>query len=517
MVIHELPIKSGITLNLMHIYALSIVMSSTQEELISTLECIDNINDDDIMEICEKKTLDEMKLKAFQIYKQTILSIYDAYYATDAIRYSKKRFFDAMSKHLQLDEQEREMLNNAIEQKNHCKSIHYIKKKLPSKYNSIFDYIDNVEMIESVGFKWNDYENFVKLSHEILKYDVLNLVNIINYKTYIKLNGNYNHKKLSFALDFARKLNKKVRLGPCLFYGDTPQWINKLKYNEKNKYFIYNLLSVYIYDISQFIKKYEDCFNINIVETIELIREPLNTLHEYIYVDGFATRRYIYWDSLRKRKRMKNRNTSPGWFRFLDIDDVCKLCTIVRHNLPNIKIMLNECKLENRNKARVFIEDIIKPIQAYEKENNIKLLDIVGTQCHCSMHVIPEDFRYMFETLSKTGIPVEITEFDVFVQPDMFNACSIRDLHMYKSAYMDDLYDVIIKNYQKFNIAGFTIWSINDTMNDMVKELNDDIFKKNQIRIRRNLKPNRYLTNIFGGYYTSNMEERPSCPEYQYD
>jgi GH35 family endo-1,4-beta-xylanase len=492
-------------------------MAKTMEELLTIVEEIDNFKPSDIYRISQRETLDAMKEDAFSIYRGSMLSTYGGLYSEYASVTRKRFLIESIVDHLDLNEQESAVLYNATECKTKYKAISYIKRQLPHRYSEILNFIDNFEIIEFTGFKLNDYQNFVKLSNEINKYNIINLENIIDYPSYVKLDGSYNHKRFKFALDFAKKLGKKVRLNSCIFYKDTPEWINNLKYNKKNKYFVYNLLSIYLNDITQFIKMYESANDINIVETINLLNEPLNSIRDLRYANGFEPRNDIYWSGLARKSKIKDKNTSPGWLRFLEIEDICKLATIIRHNLPHVKLMCNEYKLENRNKAKSFVEYIVKPIQKYEIENNIKLLDIIGTQCHCSMHAIPDDYECMFENLSKTNIPIEITEFDVYVQPDMFGICNLNDLHMYKSAYMDDLYNVIIKCHEKYEIQGFTIWSINDTMSFEVDVLNKNIYQENLKLMKKSKQLKRYYTNIFGGYYDSQMNERIPCPRYRYD
>ncbi len=517
MTIHDLPIKKGITLNLMQINCLRIVMANSIEELTEVMISICNFSRNDIGRILCEKDFVYMKELAFNIYKASMLSIFQVRFTEYGYLLKRDYLIEHISKYLELSETEKEILYQAYEETAKYKILNYIRKKLPNKYYDILEFIDNFDLIECDGLKLTTYDAFIKLSKYIEQYDIINLDNVIKYSSYVKLNGRYNHQRFDVALDFVRRMGKKARLNACLFYMDTPEWVTTLNNGAKSKSIVYNTLSLYINDITQHIKEYENKYQINIVETIEVLNEPLINNGQYKYGRDFVTRKYEYEHSLNKKSKLKDPNFNPGWLRFLEIEDICKLCTIVRHNLPHVKIMCNEYKLENRNKAKDFLKYIIEPMLEYEQKNNIKILDVIGTQCHCSLHTIACDFEAMFENLSIVHLPIEITEFDLYLSPDMFDCSSRKDLHMYKSLYMDNIYEIIIKFHKKYNIQGFTIWSINDTMNFIVNILNDDIYRKNQKLIKQHLRTEKYIGTVFGGYYDANMNERLQCPKYRYD
>ena len=241
-----------------------------------------------------------------------------------------------------------------------------------------------------------------------------------------------------------------------------------------------------------------------------MLNEPLVSESLYYSNQGFHSRASVYRYSINKQKKLYDENCAPGWLRFLDIDDICKLGTIIRHTLPHVNIMCNEFKLENRNKTNAFIEEIINPILDYEQKHNIKILDVIGTQCHCSMHTISCDLEDMFNKLRTTGLKIEITEFDIYLEKDLFSICRRSDLHMYKSERMDSFFEVILNLKDKCKIIGFTIYSVNDTMNFIVNKKNMKIYIENVRLDKHNCKKMPYVNNLFGGYYDCEMNERLS-------
>jgi len=102
-----------------------------------------------------------------------------------------------------------------------------------------------------------------------------------------------------------------------------------------------------------------------------------------------------------------------GWMSKLSIDDLCKIATELKKEMPNVDFGYNDWNFENPNK-RAAIFEVIRKIQQYEKDNGCKILDHIGTQCHTSVN----DLKGLIDSINELkqfGLPIDITELDISI------------------------------------------------------------------------------------------------------
>lgn len=100
-----------------------------------------------------------------------------------------------------------------------------------------------------------------------------------------------------------------------------------------------------------------------------------------------------------------------NWMSKLSVEDLCKVAVTIKEEMPNADLGYNDWNFENPEKRKKIFE-VIRKIQAYEKENGCRILDHIGTQCHTSINDI-EGLRQSIEELQQFGVPIDITELDI--------------------------------------------------------------------------------------------------------
>ena len=511
--IHDLNIsKKGITLSLQHMDLIDIILTNSVDELKQLAYSLKNLLPHDLEQIfAYDKPLETLKQDCFHAYRSNLMHYSRYYHHEFGYLDNNIKYIEYIKAHYDLLDDEIDKLEELQFIKTRKKIIRFITKNFrPEIVRNIFDAQIEYMTIEKDGLKLTSYEHFEKLAREIKKYDIINCDEIASYRSVVTYDGRYNTYRLNRALQFAYKHNKKLRLDAVIFYLDTPTWVETLKNNSKNQEYIFNHLLGYIDKLITTVNEFNKNYNTDIVETITLLNEPLNRFPGPFEADYSPRKDVRSHFCLPHKKLLKSDNLRPGWLRLLSIEHICKLGVYIKTN-SSINIMINECYLEKYRKMDVFINSIIRPIQNYEEQNNIKIIDIIGTQMHIDVDVPSCDVERSLDALSKLKIPYEVTEFDVFVAPDKIEVASHHDITLYKSFYVHDLYK-IFENHSPL-LQCVTIWSINDYMNFVVNKMNDSIYQDNIKREKQGLKPKPYLTNILGGYYDSHMNERLYLPE----
>ena len=358
-------------------------------------------------------------------------------------------------------------------------------------------------------------EHFEKLLVHLSKFSIINVGECISFSSYVMANGHYNHLPLTKCMDFAYQLRKQLNIGSLVFYKNMPDWIRREKFHIIIKKFVLRHLHLYIHDVATHIKSYEKNIGKQVVASIELLREPLNTKYNIDIHAGYASRGNIYHHTIFQKKKIVNdKNVTPGWFKYISLQDVGDLAQIIRNSLPNTQILITECNLEDRRKTQAFIKDIIEPLQDLEIKKHISIFDAIGCHCHCDTVTIPDDIICLLEAMSVTHKPIVICEFDQHISFSWQNSAKDKDLHMYKSAYIHKL----VQNIQKYaedsnNLQSFSIYSVNDVMNDALYIVKHQLYLQNQERVSMGIEPITTVNSIYGGYYDQNMNERIDDPD----
>ena len=472
MQLHNLSIpKKGITLNLQHMDIVDIVSAKSIQELDLKIENIKQLSHKRMNEVIEtnKDNLEQAKMELVSMYKAELLSntlnLNQHSVRERIVQHLSETILKGYDKNLYplyIDKINKLADIETIEQ-----AVKFINKNFPENIaNQIYQTISDFMPVEKDGIRMTSYESFVKLSKVLNDYNLFNLDDIIKYKSYVELNGTFNRRKFLRALNFARERNAKVRINALIFYMDTPDEINSLKLNQKNKKYVLSLLMKYIDDIIDVIKNYQEENDTIIVDTIEVLNEPLIRFQER-YNGFYCPRSDVHRARLTtKRKWLTNDNLAPGWLRFLDMEDICKIYEHIKNELPEVNLMVNECFLENRKKHQAFMYYVIDYMVEYEQKHNTCIFDSIGTQMHLHAEEPICEIEDSLERFVFTDKKMEITELDVYINVSTIRVSSKKDLNDYKTYYMDSLFELFEK--YKPLIGGITIWSISDYMNFMI-------------------------------------------------
>ena len=124
---------------------------------------------------------------------------------------------------------------------------------------------------------------------------------------------------------------------------------------------------------------------------------------------------------------------------------------------------------------------------------------------HIDYDVSVEDIESSFKELSKLGLPIEITEFDLAMSD--LDGLSDKEIREKRQERINEIYECIDRNKEECNIRGLTIWSKTDSQNFRVS-------LENQKRVMRGQEP---ITTLFGGYYTEGMESKSKAKEVSFN
>lgn len=100
-----------------------------------------------------------------------------------------------------------------------------------------------------------------------------------------------------------------------------------------------------------------------------------------------------------------------NWMSKLSVEDLCKIALTLKQEMPDVDFGYNDWNFENPDKRKTIFE-VIRKIQEFERQNNCKIIDHIGTQCHTSINDI-KGLRKSIEELQQFGLPVDITELDI--------------------------------------------------------------------------------------------------------
>ena len=302
-------------------------------------------------------------------------------------------------------------------------------------------------------------------------------------------------------------LMEHPRFNECLFVQDIPghdevgssaymcpEDLYELEKTEENKKLVKQRLTSYVDETTKFIR---DNDYTSTVRSIDVFNELLN---RFALVGNTP---YMYRGDIEQVKtEMPNGqlevddNIKSGWLKHLDINDLCEVIAVARQNLPDIDFMYNDDNLIDPNKLEPTME-LLQQIRTQEDRLGVKLIDSIGTQMHIDNGMTKDQMRDMIISLSKFGLPIEITEFDMVMTNDI-KGLSNEEIEALRQQKINEIYECVTELKKDYNIRGFTIWSKTDKQNFRVNLANEE-------RIPRRLEP---IESMYGGYYTEEMQPK---------
>ena len=157
----------------------------------------------------------------------------------------------------------------------------------------------------------------------------------------------YNLKPLTQGYEFARKNGmKEVYINALVFFKDFP---NRLVGATKEQY--ETALTNYGKAIASVAKEYES----------QGIHTVVDMFNEFVdYNEPFSER-------------------TNNWMSKLSVEDLCRIALTLKQEMPNVDFVYNDWNFENPEKRKTIFE-VIRKIQEFERQNNCKIIDHIGTQ-----------------------------------------------------------------------------------------------------------------------------------------
>jgi len=362
----------------------------------------------------------------------------------------------------------------------------------PNRLHQIYETIRDYTPIEKTGIIGTSMEAYKNLYEQIQQnYNSLTIDEEGKYGQLALQDGTFNFKHLQKSLDFARNNGKQVRLNALIFYMDCPEDLYQMEKNEQSKQLVKQRLMDYVSSTTKFIGEngYSD-----VVRSYDVFNELLNRFP----MTGDTP--YQYRGNIEQDNNAPD-NIKAGWLKHLDIEDLCDVIAEARKNLPSVDFMFNDDHLIDPRKITANIE-LINQIKKYEETHGIKLIDSIGTQMHIDNTTTKEDVEIMLKELSKFGLPIEITEFDMAMTTDV-KGLSDLEIEIIRQQKINEIYTVVNELKDECNVRGFTIWSKTDKQNFRVSLANEE-------RIKHGQEP---ITTLHGGSFTEDMKPKSKVYE----
>ena len=488
----------GITLNLQDIDLMLIANSSSFEELEVALSRITNISAPALL---ENEGFVEYRQRVFDSYLGALISR-NEYNANNDIELAEKlRYLSE-----RVSPEEMALISGAVRanaDSGHTAIVNGIAKAISEDYQSkglpmeeadiyarervdgLLRIIRDCSPIEKEGIKGSTIEAFQELQTQVQYfYDSITIDEEAKYGKVILQNGKYEDKHLRKCLDYAKSLGKTVRINTLMFYMDCPDEIFELDVSSTSKLIAKEKLSFYVDETTKVLADYPE-----VVRSVDIFNELLNR-HPVVGMP------YTLRSDFPQEKDANGNyddNTKAGWLKHLDLDDLCEIMAIARNNLPNVDFMYNDDFLTDPKKLTATIE-LIHELQDYSRGHGVRLIDSIGTQMHIDNNISKEEIRNMFIELSKLGLPIEITEFDLAMTSGV-EGLSHEEIEKLRQQKINEVYEVIEELRDECQIRGFTVWSKTDSQNFRVDLANVE-------RIRRGEAP---ITSLHGGMFTEGM------------
>ena len=156
-----------------------------------------------------------------------------------------------------------------------------------------------------------------------------------------------------------------------------------------------------------------------------------------------------------------------NWMSKLSVEDLCEIALTLKQEMPDVDFGYNDWNFENPEKRKTIFE-VIRKIQEFERQNNCKIIDHIGTQCHTSINDI-EGLRNSIEELQQFGLPVDITELDISkgldgVDYESATPEELSAIRKYEQKLQNDMMKMMSEFVRDGKIRGITSWSITDEL-----------------------------------------------------
>ena len=489
--LQELPLEySGITLNSQDIDLMRIEETETPEELEEVLETTANKQPTlETFRLTDKEFL-EAKRKTYELYQDT-LEDSNAEIKDPSIKVRKK--IEYLKDFGKLTKNEQQTLDKILSETSEQKEIPNKLKEAfgEEKSHRMYEIIRECTPIKKEGIKKTTPEATANLYNQVKdNYNSITIDDEVKYGSVVLGDGTFDFRRLETVLEFAKDLGKKVRLNAIIFYMDCPEALYELDETAENKEIVKDKLIKYIDGTTKYIGKSE------YVDTVRSI-DIFNELPNRFPLTGDTP--YKYRGDIEQTKDASGvipDNIKSGWSKHLSVEDLCDAAKIARINLPDTDFTYNDDNLTDPNKLEV-TKEIIGAIQSYEQEHSVKLIDSIGTQMHIDNDVTTEQIENMFRELSKYGLPIEITEFDLAMTKDV-EGLTDDEIEVIRQLKMNEIITCIENLKNECNIRGLTIWSKTDSQNFRVKLANEELITLG----------NEPIDTLHGGYFTEEMEPK---------
>ena len=492
MELQELPLEyTGITLNNQDIDLMMIATSETFYDLRERLERITNIK----TTINPNASIEDERQRIFDLYMQSLTPKVEFLKRPD-IRLSKKIEYLKQSGVLSGEEISMvdEIISTSSTQQEMVRSLISSYSQNPSKLHQIYKTLRDYTPIEKTGIIGTSLEAYRNLYNQIQQnYNSITIDGEAKYGSIALDDGTFDFEHLKKSLDFARENGKQVRLNALIFYMDCPEYLYQLPKNEESKRLVKQKLMDYVSATTKFIAEngYSD-----VVRSYDVFNELLNRFS----MNGEIS--YMYRGDIPQTGLTVDDNIKSGWLKHLDISDLCDVIAEARRNLKESDFMFNDDNWIDPRKIEAN-KELILEIQKYEKEHSVKLIDSIGTQMHIDNDSSKSDIENMIRELSKFGLPIEITEFDIAMTKGV-SGLSDFEIEILRQQKINEVYSIVEKLREECNIRGFTIWSKTDRQNFRVSLENERRIKEGEPTIE----------SLHGGVFTENME--PKSKTYKF-
>lgn len=155
------------------------------------------------------------------------------------------------------------------------------------------------------------------------------------------------------------------------------------------------------------------------------------------------------------------------WMSKLSVEDLCKIALTLKQEMPDVDFGYNDWNFENPDKRKTIFE-VIRKIQEFERQNNCKIIDHIGTQCHTSINDI-KGLRKSIEELQQFGLPIDITELDISkvldgVDYESATPEELSAIRKYEQKLQNDMMKMMSEFVRDGKVRGITSWSITDEL-----------------------------------------------------
>lgn len=505
--LQNLPLQyNGITLHNQDIDLMMIACSNNPIELQEALDKITNIRVSLGSTEMSDDEFERVREEAYNLYLSTLSSRND-WIEQPGIQLSRKIGYLKASG--LLDDTEISALDEILRNnKSVDEIVAALSEQFPGKVHQIFEVVRDFEPIEKEGITSMDVERSRRLAEQIAKnYNSITIDEEAKYGRIVLQDGTFDFRHLSKALDFAKSMGKEVRLNTLLFYMDCPKTLYNLPVSDESRKLVKDKLLRYVDATTKFVHdNYGDVVRSIDVFNELLCRHPLTEEGAILDRERYALEMekvgldpnspYVLRGQLPQDESLYRDfdNVDAGWLKHLSIEDLCDVIAVARRNLPDVDFMYNDDHLTDPYKMPA-TATLLKQIRQYETEHSVKLIDSIGTQMHVDSNLGSDDFRRMFNNLSKFGLPIEVTEFDLAMTAGV-DGLSDKEIELLRLKKIDELHKVILEVSDDCDIRGFTIWSKTDGQNFR-------IHLENTERIKQGLEP---ISSLHGGYFGENYE-----------